>query len=111
MDYHFITFYRIYQNNFIRLLRVCIFNGLVVFIIFGLLSSSMPTLFLGLLNIFVMLEIFYRYKVSRIQSTKIVTDVADKDALLVMTFPALSSLHASNSADGVIRDLLYYPQV
>lgn len=60
---------------------------------------------------FVMVEIFYRYKISAIQSKKTIPQVEEKDVLQVMTFPALSSMHASSSAYGVVKDLLRFPQV
>ncbi len=111
MDYHFITFYRLYHNNLIRLIRVLIPVGLAVVIIIGNFSYSSPTFYLALFNIFVMVEIFYRYKISYIQSKKKIQDVEEKEALHVMTFPALSSMHASSMAYGVVKDLLRYPQV
>jgi len=111
MDYHFIAFYRLYHNNLIRLIRVLIPVGLAVVIILGNFSHTSPTFYLALFNIFVMIEIFYRYKISYIQSKKKIQDVEDKEALHVMTFQALSSMHASSTAYGVVKDLLRYPQV
>ncbi len=77
----------------------------------GNFSHSSPTFFLALFNIFVMIEIFYRYKISLVQSKKIVPEVEEKDALHVMSLQALSSMHASSLAYDVVKDLLRYPQV
>jgi len=111
MDYHFIAFYRLYHNNLFRIIRILIPIILTLVIIIDNSTHISPTFFLALFNIFVMIEIFYRYKISFIQSKKLVTELEEKDALLAMTFPALSSMHASSKAYGVIKDMLRIPQV
>lgn len=111
MDYHFVSFYRIYHNILIRLIRLLVPIVLSILIIQGNFSHESSTFFLALFNMFVMVEIFYRYKISVIQSKKTIQQVEEKDVLQVMTFPALSSMHASSTAYGVVKDLLRFPQV
>jgi ATP-dependent Clp protease ATP-binding subunit ClpA len=111
MDYHFIAFYRLYHTIWIKLIRISIPVVLTIVIIVGNFAQSSPTFFLALFNIFVMVEIFYRYKISFMQSKKTLQEVEEKDALHVMTLPALSSMHASSLAYGVVKDLLKFPQV
>jgi len=111
MDYHFIAFYRLYHRKLIRILRFGIPVILAILVVINNSSHSSPTLFLALFNIFVMVEIFYHFKISLIQSKKVIAEVEEKDVLTVMTFPALSSMHASSKASGVISDLLHFPQV
>lgn len=111
MDYHFISLDRFYRNPLVRLLRACLAGLLVVLILFSLLEQVIPTFFIALLNILVMSEIFYRYKLCRIQSQRTITDVTSQEALQVMTFPALAAIYHSPQAHQVSQTLLQYPQV
>lgn len=111
MDYHFITLYRFYRNPLSKAVRITLVLLILLVSLLAWMMDSTPTIPLFLLNVIIMSEIFYRYKISRIQSKQTVNEVTEHEALQVMTFPALASVYHYTQASHVIHDLLQYPQV
>jgi len=110
MDFHVITFYQIYRTKVVVVLRCVIVLVLSAVIPLQIVAGNVPTLFIFLLNLQVMLEIFYRYDVGRHQSVRVISQVSDNEALSVMTLPALTAAYHSTSAREIIKHLLSYPQ-
>lgn len=111
MDYHFIKFYLFYHKSWVRVFRILAPSILALAIIFKFFSHSSPVILLGIFNIFVMAELFYRYKINLIKPKKTVWEVDVQDILQAMTLPALSATVASSSSYAVVKKLLSYPQV
>lgn len=111
MIFHFITFYQIYRKKSILLLRMLIALFLVGSILLEVVAGATPAPFIFLLNLQIMLEIFYRYHICRYQSKHIIGEVTDQEVLSVMTLPALAAVYHSGSAFQIINHLQHYPQI
>lgn len=111
MDYHLLAFYSLYRAPVVRFVRAVVASMLVLLIILGILGRLSPQLPLFILNIQIMLEIFYRYYVATRQSSKTIGQVQEVDALHAITLPAMSTLWQSGTSSETVKRLLTFPQV
>ena len=69
--------YLIYTSAIVRVIRLLLLVFLIFWIISGLASSTFPKFGIFLLLIFLMKEIFFRYKLSRVLPDKKVSEATD----------------------------------
>lgn len=102
----FITLYAFYRSALVRTVRLFIFVCLVLVLI-GILSQqgdySLPLFFL---NIFLMTEIFYRYKISRLKPAQTLQNINEEEAIAACTQAVLYALYSSDSAEDLVVHLL-----
>ena len=111
MDYHLLAFYSFYRASGVRLLRAFVASGLCLLIVIGILGRFSPSFPLFILNIQIMVEIFYRYYVSTRQSTKTIQEVDESNVLHAVTLPAMATLRQSRTSAETLKRLLTFPQV
>lgn len=110
-DIHLITFYQIYRKKSMLVLRLLMALFLAGGILLEVIAGTEPAPFIFLLNLQIMLEIFYRYHICRYQSKYVIGEVTDQEALSVMTLPALAAVYHSGKATQIMQHLLSYPQI
>lgn len=113
---HYARIYSFYSSLFLKLLRVGILVWLLVLIYLSLsfkfslsaLSSNVPIFFL---SIFLMWEIFFRFKVARICPPFLVKDNDGANIYNSFTLEALSIFAESGNSISMIKVLLNKPQM
>lgn len=110
MDNHLILFYLFYRNPIIRVLRVGSALLLTLFALMEITQGVRPTILLFLLNLQIMLEIFYRYHICTLQGKETIDASMSQDPHHVATLPALAVLHSAGTAKATLQRLLTHPQ-
>lgn len=106
----FALFYFWYENFLFKILRIGIFTFLFVFSLFSLINKTYPNLALFVFSLYLMLEVFVVYKISRllpqIDSAKNTSNPLDS-----FTLEALGIFNSSISSTGLVKELLNLPQI
>jgi ATP-dependent Clp protease ATP-binding subunit ClpC len=104
-------YYHFYRSALMRSVRLLAFALLFVFVLFQIANNASPKFAVFLFNLFVMLEVFFHYKISR--ATPDVTVAKNKKATMYdsFTMQAIYGFVTESSAEGVIKQLAKYPQV
>ena len=101
--------YYFYENLIIKILRFLIIIFLSIFISIGFLNHSFPKLPIFIFSLFIMLEVFFEFKVGKVTPKNKVVET--KEPLDAFTLPALSSFLGKKTAKEVIKSLLGKPQI
>lgn len=89
-----------------RSLRLLIFFVLIVYLLSTFSTNTSSDVALFLMNIFIMLEVFYRFRVARLQPSMTVQHADEDHALQTCTLSVLYSLYTAQSAEELVRRLL-----
>jgi ATP-dependent Clp protease ATP-binding subunit ClpC len=107
----YVSFYRWYNSVLLQALRFLIFTLLVVAVIYQLQQQN-PSLFVVFpFSLFLMVEIFFRYKVCRVLPPLSVSKNTDATPFESFTLPALYEFTASAKTSEIIKQLLLLPQM
>lgn len=101
-----ISIYSFYRTALIRTIRLFLFTSLLFLLLIISSQKGDISVPIFLFNIFLMTEIFYRYKISRLKPAKTINEVTEDEAVAACTQPVLYALHTSVSAEDLVRHLL-----
>jgi ATP-dependent Clp protease ATP-binding subunit ClpC len=109
--HNLVFLYGFYRSAGMKFVRSCIL--LVILLLLGVdgINGVLPTIPMFLLNCFVMIELFYHYKICQIKPTKTVAGLSPDAVLSASTLPVLYAYQQSHSGDAFVRNLLGYKQV
>lgn len=100
-----ISIYALYRSALIRTIRFFLFISLLLLLVFTTTQGGDIRIPLFLFNIFLMTEIFYRYKISRLRPARKVAEVSEDEAVAACTQLVLYALYSANSAEELVRHL------
>ena len=106
----FALFYFWYEKFLFKILRIIIFVFLFVFSLISLFNKIYPNLPLFVFSLYLMLEVFVVYKISRLVAQVEVTKNTS-NPLDSFTLEALGIFNSSRSSLGFVKELLNLPQV
>ncbi len=101
--------YYFYENLRIKILRFLIIVFLSLFITVEFLNHSFPKIPIFIFSLFVMLEVFFEFKVAKVSPKESV--LKTKEPLNAFTLPALSAFSGKNTAKDVTKSLFGKPQI
>src|ERR1035437_2008012 len=101
--------YYFYKMFPIKILRLGIFLLLILLILFFIQSKTKLKQVTFLLSIFLLFEVFFRFKISKQSPRSMVPET--KVVLDAFTLEALSIFSSNNKATGVIKNLMHTPTV
>jgi len=110
MDNHLISLYLFYRSSMLRLFRIVSAVMLTLFVVLEVTQGIRPTIFMFLLNLQIMLEIFYRYRLCTLQGKQTLDATLSQDPHHVATLPAQAVLYGTGTALATLHRLLSYPQ-
>lgn len=105
-QYDFIKLYAFYRSAFMRAVRLLIFFILGTYLLSAFSTNTSPKFALFLMNIFIMLEVFYHFKISRLRPSMTVQQSDEDHALNTCTLAVLYALYTAQSAEELVRRLL-----
>ncbi len=106
----FASIYFWYEKFIVKILRICIFAFFFFFSIFGIVNHTYPNFALFAFFLYLMVEIFFIYKVSRLTPELEVTN-NNSDPLNSFTIHALGIFNSYSKTSDLVRELLKLPQV
>lgn len=102
----FARVYHFYRTIPLRFLRFILLIILIGGVGFELYQGMLPKLSLFFLNIFLMIEVFVRYKLGRILPTRKLWDTTDQTAVDALTWPAFCAYSNTISTEDFMGELL-----
>ena len=105
------TIYHVYRTALFRTLRLLIFSFLASLILYQLSQQYLTPIVEFFFNFFVIIEIFFNYKISRATPVVTVAHNDGDDIYQSFTLPALSGFITHEKGSMVIKNLLRFPQV
>ena len=106
----FASIYFWYENSIVKILRICVFAFFFVFSIFGIVNHTYPNLALSFFFLYLMVEIFFIHKVSRL-TPKLEVKNNNSNPLDSFTIHALGIFNSYSKTSDLIRQLLKLPQI
>lgn len=103
---HLIALYALYRTAKVRSIRLFILVSLLLLTFYLLSQRGDLSIALFLLNVFLMSEIFYRYRISRLRPAQTVAQIEEHDAIAACTQPVLYALYSAHSAEELVTHLL-----
>lgn len=103
--------YGFYRSLGMKVVRLCVILVILLLVAVDGMSGVLPTVPMFLLNCFVMIELFYHYKICGIKPSKTVQGLAPEAVLSASTLPVLYAYQQSHSGDAFVKALLSYEQV
>jgi len=103
--------YYFYRTALVRSIRAGIFLILLFLILYYASQKMPPVLPQVLFNLFVILEVFFHYKVSKVSPSVLVSKNKGKDIFQSFTMPALYGFVTEQKTSRIIKQLLEYPQI
>lgn len=107
----YVKIYQFYRMLHVRLIRLFTAVTLLFLIIYLVEQHISPKIPLFLFNIFVMMEVFFHYKVSKAVPNVLVSKNNGKDIYDSFTREALSDFVIQKKTTVVIKNLFQYPQI
>src|SRR6185369_16038051 len=105
------TIYHVYRTAFFRTLRLLIFSLLAFLIIYQLSQQYLTPVLEFFFNLFVIIEIFFNYKISRATPVVTVAHNTGDDKYQSFTLSALSGFITYEKGSMIVKSLLRYPQI
>ena len=106
----FAAFYFWYEKFFFKLLRIFIFTILFLFSFLGIINKVFPNIPLFIFSLYLMLEVFVVYKISRfLPSLEVLKNTSNPQDSF--TLEALGIFTGSKSTKNLIKELLNLPSV
>lgn len=99
-----------YESGVMRIVRVLLFTLLAMTVFYEILNSLYPRMWLFLLSILFMFEIFMDFKVKRMRPVKTADTVTEESAEQALTWPALVLYKTEVTPDGLVQQLAKTPQ-
>ncbi len=109
MDTQLISIYLIYRSVEARFVRVAIPIIILLWIPLMLITHDSPNLLIFLFNLYLMSEIFYRYKLCTLRTNGVVSQASEPNS--VLSLEAGSVLHGSPQIKTVLKRLMSHQQV
>lgn len=106
----FAGFYYLYDSLIAKALRVIIYLFLFVLLVYFAVYKITPNFSITLFSLFLFLEIFFTYKISRLTPLKTVAEDSE-NPIDSFTLHALSIFQSQKSSEIIIKRLLKLPQV
>ncbi|HZE86783.1 MAG TPA: hypothetical protein VE090_01115, partial [Methylomirabilota bacterium] len=103
--------FALYRTALFRTIRLLIFSFLLCLLSYQLSQQNLSSLIVFFFNVFVMIEIFFHYKVSRVTPGMTIAKNDGKDVLVSFTLPALELFLTRLKTSMVIKSVLSYPQI
>ena len=104
-------FYHLYRTALFRSIRLVLFVLLFSLILYLITIDATPKFAVFFFNVFVMLEVFFHYKISRVMPS-VTVDKNKKETMYdSFTLPALYGFVTETNTAGVIKHLMDYPQI
>lgn len=100
-----------YRTASVRSIRLFIFALLLFVILFQMSHGTAPKIAQFFFNIFVIVEVFFHYKVSKISPSLPASKNKGKDIFQSFTMPALYGFVTEQKTSNVIKKLIAYPQI
>lgn len=100
-----------YRTALVRSIRLVIFVLLLLVILFQMSQGSAPKIAQFLFNIFVIVEVFFHYKISKVSPSVTITKNNGKDIFQSFTMPALYGFVTEQKTSSVIKKLIEFPQI
>src|SRR5216683_1292338 len=104
-------FYHFYRTALLRSIRLLMFALLLALILFQIIHNDSPKFAVFLFNIVVMIEVFFHYKISRGMPTVEIAKNKKETLYDSFTMQALYGFVTQPKTEGVIKQLITYPQV
>src|ERR1035437_5225788 len=106
----FVKFYFWYTSSIVILLRLLLLTAFADGSAFLLINKFTPNIFLMLLGLMLMLEIFFKFKVAKI-NPKVEVPQNTSDPLDSFSLELLGILETQKTLSGIIKKLIQLPQV
>lgn len=106
-----VKFYHFYRTALVRSIRLIVYILLLALILLEIKSVTSLRFLVFLFNIFVMIEVFFHYKISKATPTVPVAKNTIKTLYDSFTLPALYCFVTQPTTTEVIKKLAQYPQV
>lgn len=106
-----VRLYHFYRTALMRSIRLVVFVLLFSFIVFQVLNHQSPKLAVLLFNLFVMFEVFFHYKISKITPLIPLTKNKKETMFESFTMPALYGFISQSTTSNIVKQLLRYPQI
>lgn len=103
--------YHFYRTALIRTVRLFVFSLLLFLIVYQLSNNYLSSGAQFLFNVFLMIEIFFHYKIGRAMPSHAVTENKNNDIFESFTLPALAGFISYHDSTTIIKKLLGIPQV
>jgi len=103
--------YHFYRSALMRSIRLIIFSILLFVVVNQFVHGISPKVALLSFNLFVMIEVFFHFKISKPVPSITVTKNDRKDIFQSFTMQALSPFVTQGKTSGVIKKLIDLPQV
>ncbi|HSW48408.1 MAG TPA: ATP-dependent Clp protease ATP-binding subunit, partial [Candidatus Saccharimonadales bacterium] len=107
----YVRIYTFYRRALIRSIRLVVFSILLLIIVNQVIHGSTPKLPLFLFNLFVIFEVFFHHKISKISPLLPVSKNDGKDPYQSFSMQALLPFVTQQKTSAIIRKLIKYPQV
>ncbi|HVZ58403.1 MAG TPA: ATP-dependent Clp protease ATP-binding subunit [Patescibacteria group bacterium] len=111
MGYQFLGLYQFYQSRFGRVARCILAIFLLFEILYGIVTAGFPWIAVVLLNVEIMLEVFYRYFVISQSSPKTLQTASEREGMSCLTLSAASVLDGAQDSQTVLLSLLGLSQI
>lgn len=110
IDYHLVKLYLFYRLPIMMVLRLFVFLLLLALFSLEFIQGEIPRFSFFLLNLFIIHELFYRYKICRLQPVHSV-DIAGEERLTASTLPVVAAYLQSETALQMVKNVKQHPQV
>ncbi len=100
-----------YTRAITRTIRLFVFSILALFVYQGVESAGISKIVVFLFNVFVMNEVFFRYKIGRIMPEMKLENNNGKDIYKSFTLQAMSPFVTEGNLEGVISKILEKPKI
>lgn len=101
----------LFQKAYTKLIRLFIFSFLTYLIAYQLLNNQSPKITLFLFNLFLINEIFFRYKIGKAMPLATVDNDKNKNIYDHFTLPAACLFFSERNIDSVIKKIIKYPHI
>ena len=98
-----------FKKAYIKSIRLFIFFFLTSLVVYQVSNNQSPRIALFLFNLFLINEIFFRYKINKM--TPVLTVNNNKNIYDSFTLPALSLILSGKNTHKVVKKLIKYPQI
>ncbi|MGH7203622.1 MAG: AAA family ATPase, partial [Candidatus Levyibacteriota bacterium] len=105
------TIYYLYRKALVRSIRLVVFVVLFCSILYLFALDVSPKFAVFFFNLFVMIEVFFHYKISRIMPTVTVAKNKKETKYDSFTLQAMYGFVTQTTTAGVMTELMHYPQI
>lgn len=107
----YVKYYHFYRTAIMRSFRLVVFTLFLSLVLYQIFHNESPKVAVFFFNIIVMLEVFFHYKISRAKPSIIVSKNKKETMYESFTMLALYGFVIEPTTEGVIRQLITYPQI